>query len=793
MYALSLEEFNIIGAFGYSRAIQFLFVSNVIFVSTYLLAFFYMSTKISHSYMILIMFVVFNLLLIFTFTGSLPVLYITDVGFTVTKTYSDYFIILSLFLILILLVTKKESFEQTIYTHQLVAISSYIISEVLLLFQTNRFGLVFLLSLCLKAFVYFVLVRGFIGELLLKKIHIDYDILSNTIEKLNNQVLESQKNENIFKTLYEDAPLGYQSLDINGNFLYVNETYSKMLGYKKDEMLGRFFGDFMDKESHDELPIKFAGFKKRGAVDVIFSMTHKKGYSVPIRFIGKIAYKEEGEFKQTHCILMDVSNELEYQKGIVESKNKLDGFIDGLELSSYIVNKDFECTYVNNKLLLETGYTEEELLGRNIHKILHHSYANGDPYPIEECVVYKSINHNYSYKNVKEIIWSKEQVIIEVIITTKPIIDNDQNLGVMVTMRNSSQAHNIMQALIRMSYHDTLTGIFNRRYYQDELHNIDIESNLPLSIIVSDINGLKLINDAFGHVCGDTLIKNAVKVFIKFAVNSDLLARVGGDEFVIVMPKTNEEEAKQRISLMNKEASNYKINSIELSVSYGTATKSTSSQSFDDIYTAAEDMMYRDKLINVPTMRSSAIERIITTLNEMDPYAKEHSESVSAICELISVKLGYNQEFITEMRLAGLLHDIGKIILPKELLQGTKKLSTDDIETFRKHSEVGFRILNSSSHVRMLSQYVLCHHENMDGSGYPQGLRGNRIPIQSRIIGVSGAIEVMTSEHNYNNTPKTKEEVILELKNCSGTQFDPMVVDIAIEYIDEIIQIVKSK
>ncbi len=786
LHALYLEDIDIMLSSGLERGTQFLFISSLMFVLTFLISFLKLNNKLKHNHIIIIITIVFNLLISLVFLGFVPTLYSDISGYTVTKIYTDYFIILLLFLVIILLLINRDKYEEVVFKHQLASFILYIIAEVMIIISSDEYTTLAIFAFILRFFAYVVLVRGFIGELLVKRIKDDYEDLSDTIHKLREEVGETSRNENIFKSLYDDAPLGYQSLDINGNFLYVNETYAKMLGYRKDEMLGQYFGDFLDKEDSKLFPKRFSYFKSHGKADVIFSMMHKKGYLIPVRFIGKIAIKEKGEFKQTHCILMDISNEVEYQKGIVESKTKLEQFMSDLELSIYIVNADLVCTYVNQKLINETGYTKDELEGVIIHDVLHHSYANGDTYPLEDCISYKALKSKKPFMNIKEVIWSKNHAILPVLMSTELIIENGKATGVIVMMRNEDQAHNLSQSLIMMSYHDTLTGIFNRRYYQEEIKSIDNLTNLPISVISCDINGLKLINDAFGHVEGDTLLKNAVEVFTKFASNKDLIARIGGDEFVIIMTKTDKKTAQERITLMKEEAKKYTIHSIELSVSYGLATKTNIKQDYEDIYIQAEDLMYRDKLINVPSMRTTAIETIIKNLNESDPTIKLHSQNTSVISMFIATKMGYNAEFVTEIRMAGLLHDIGKIILNKDLLTKDGSLSVEEYEEIKKHSEIGFRILNSSTQVRVLSPYVLSHHEHYDGSGYPQGIKGNKIPVQSRILAVAEAIEVMLNKETSYQKVKTKEELILELERCKGTQFDPAIVEIVLDNIDEI-------
>ncbi len=338
------------------------------------------------------------------------------------------------------------------------------------------------------------------------------------------------------------------------------------------------------------------------------------------------------------------------------------------------------------------------------------------------------------------------------------------------------------------AYNDFLTGVHNRRYYEENLAIMDIEENYPITIVMADINGLKLINDAFGHTSGDNLLISAARLFKAQSRDLDIVARIGGDEFVMVMPKTSEKEAEEIIDRINEKAKEVFIQSIELSISFGYKTKHKNTEEIQEIYRSAEDLMYREKLLEIPSMRSSAIEAILTTLYEKDKNSEVHSRSVSIYSERIAQLYGLDRQSVQEVKTAGILHDIGKIITPIHILQKEGKLTNEEYETIKNHSEIGFRILNSTSDMRNISYIILNHHERWDGTGYPRRVRGEDIPLKSRIIAIADAFDAMTSERTYRNTI-SHEEAVQELIANSGSQFDPKLVEI---FKDNYVEITKE-
>ncbi len=336
--------------------------------------------------------------------------------------------------------------------------------------------------------------------------------------------------------------------------------------------------------------------------------------------------------------------------------------------------------------------------------------------------------------------------------------------------------------LLFMSYHDHLTRLRNRRYYDDTLIKLDTIDNLPLSIVMLDVNGLKVVNDSFGHSSGDALLEKAARTIEKVCREKDIIARIGGDEFAAILPRTDREQCVEMANQIKELAYQEVVENIHLSISYGYDTKTEVQQDINEVIANAENYMYRHKLYERSSNRSHTIDLILNALFEKSHREAEHSDRVSYLCRAIARKMKLSADMIDQIKIAGLIHDIGKIGVDEKILNKEGALTSEERKEIERHPEIGWRILSSAEEFSKLCLVVLHHHEKWDGSGYPNGLKGEEIELEARIIGVADAYDAMTSERSYRRA-MSKEAAIQELKRCSGSQFDPTVVNIFINMV----------
>ena len=271
------------------------------------------------------------------------------------------------------------------------------------------------------------------------------------------------------------------------------------------------------------------------------------------------------------------------------------------------------------------------------------------------------------------------------------------------------------EKLLYLSTHDHLTGLYNRRYYERMLVDLDKKENLPLSIIMFDVNGLKLVNDSFGHDLGDVLLNKAAETIKKACREDDIIARIGGDEFVLMLPNTSATDTLKIANHIKALTSKEIVANIELSISFGYDTKENENQSISEIVVNAENHMYKHKLIERTSIRSKTIELIMSTLFEKSKHEAAHSSRVSRICQALAVKMELDQNTINQMRVVGIIHDIGKIGVDEKILNKKGSLSSNERIDIEKHPEIGWRLLSSTNEFSELAQFVIHHHEKYDG------------------------------------------------------------------------------
>jgi len=354
-------------------------------------------------------------------------------------------------------------------------------------------------------------------------------------------------------------------------------------------------------------------------------------------------------------------------------------------------------------------------------------------------------------------------------------------LGAVFVFRDVSQEKIKKETIYYLSYHDQLTGLYNRAFFEEELRRLDTERQLPISLILGDINGLKITNDVYGHKEGDLLLKSIAKVITKCCRSEDIIARWGGDEFVILLPQTPSKCADDICQRIRSTCLKESTESLKLSISLGYATKEKMHQNIMDVFRKAEDYMYKRKLLENKSLRCFIISSMKKAMYERGFESEEHVERLTYLTKGIGIALGLKENELEDLALLSMLHDIGKSAIPDSILSKPGELNDEEWLEIKKHPIVGYRIAQSVPELVNIAEYILSHHERWDGKGYPQGLKGENIPLLARIIAVADAYDAMVQERPY-------QKAVSHLKACeeltknAGTQFDPRVVQAFLDF-----------
>lgn len=423
-----------------------------------------------------------------------------------------------------------------------------------------------------------------------------------------------------------------------------------------------------------------------------------------------------------------------------------------------------------------TGWTAREAMGKHYSQVfvLEHEKDSGVvPDPIEEAFKDNTL-HEFDSQAVLLARDGRKYHLEE---SVAPISDDEGHIdGAIVIFRDVTEKKEKRAAIEYNSFHDSLTGLYNRRFFEEELVRLDTERNLPLSVIIGDVDGLKLTNDIFGHEAGDELIKKVSEIFRKVCRADDIIARWGGDEFAILLPQTEKKDAQKLSERIKDNFSKEKIKSIQGNVSLGVATKYEQEENIEVIIASAEDNMYMKKTLNRGKKKEDAFNIILDKLYGEYPAEAEHARKTSEICKKIARKMKLSEAEINKVSKAAYLHDIGKVALDKEVASKNEYMIDDTYKEMKMHPVVGYRILNAFDHTIDLANIVMGHHERWDGTGYPQGLKGKETPKLSRIIAVGERFDDMTTDKDYRQAISI-DDALDEMKRNVGTHYDPEVVE----------------
>lgn len=615
----------------------------------------------------------------------------------------------------------------------------------------------------------------------LKKIAIDF---SNTITRIEQQEqlkLSENRFRNLFSTIQSVAVAGYNE---ERTLVYCNEAARKLYSYSDDDINHLKIEDLIPEDRRSEVKQLYKKiYEDGGSYEAIRAVHHDRNNKpIPVLTtktvldlgsIGKEIYSVDIDCTEIDALQFNLQQERElFHKTLLSIG---DGVI------STDINGNIQLlNYVSEQL---TGYSQEEAYGLPFEKVFN--IVNETTRQTVESPVQRVLKENRLIELANHtVLISKNGIEYYIEDSASPIRDkNGQLTGVVVVFRDCSEKKERQLEIEFLSSYDYLTGLINRRHLEKIILDLNKEQYMPLTFMYVDVNGLKLTNDAFGHAMGDRLLKKVGQILRKACKPTDYIGRLGGDEFMIVAPNCSSECAHKIKKSIQEECEYNKVDIVSVSLAIGYMVKETIDEDIDTVRTIAENHMYKDKILNGKNMRIQTFETVLRSINLKYDHEQLHSERVSLYSEMIARAMKLDEEEIIDIKTAAILHDIGKIAVEPDLLRKPGRLTQFEFESIKKHSEIGYQILRSVDEYHRFAQIVLYHHERWDGLGYPQGLKGEEIPLASRIICVADAFEAMTASRCYQPSRSVKSS-LEELQRCSWSQFDGNIVNIFINALN---------
>lgn len=571
----------------------------------------------------------------------------------------------------------------------------------------------------------------------------------------------------IFRLLVDAVPQPIWIKDKDLRFIYTNKKYIDINNIKKGNIIGLCEEDLYRKEIADK-----SNEMCSKALNSMSTVKEKR-------------YTNEGiKVYSTVFPLIDDNGKLEGIAGIdipIISKEEsiTEMILDSLQAGIFYKDRELGYLYTNKKF--------DDLLSKDKESIIENKN------PLNESICESKnrfIQEDKKVFETKKTVKKEEKIelgngenLYTEIIKTPVLNDNNEVSGIIGLLLDITDRKKIEKKLKYLSYTDILTKVYNRTCFEEKAKKIFKEENLPMGIIMGDTNGLKIVNDTLGHEEGDELLKLTTKVLKDVCKENELIFRIGGDEFAIIIPKAKENECETLIKNIIDSCNNYKHDLIKISIALGYSVTYDLDKSIYDTLKEAEDMVYRKKLLEKNSFNSSVISSLQATLQEKSLETKAHTERVVENSIKIGERLSLPLSVMDELILVAKLHDIGKIGINESILLKLDNLTEEEFGIIKSHTEKGYRIIKAANHLESVAKGVLTHHERWDGNGYPLKLKEDKIPLIARIVSVADAYDVMTTNRVYKNA-LSKDEAIRELKKNSGKQFDPNIVKVFIECLE---------
>ena len=566
-----------------------------------------------------------------------------------------------------------------------------------------------------------------------------------------------------------------------GKIVDANPAACAYYGYNREELLNLRIQDINTLPEEEVRRRRLLALQEKQTY-FLFPHRLKNGeirlvdvYSCPIT---------HGRENVVFSIIFDVTDREKYKEELHREKELLHTTLFSIGDGVVTTDNTGKITAMNEAAQAMTGWSEEEAKGlpfSAVFKLI--SEATGEPVedPIGKVLATGRIiglaNHTA--------LVAKGGRQVPIADSAAPIRDSKgRTFGVVMVFRDVSQEKESEKKILYASYHDPLTGLYNRRFAEEELRRLDASRDVPLAVIIGDVNGLKLANDVFGHEAGDRLLKRAAQAIRESCRQEDIVARWGGDEFLVLLPRTSAQTAEEIIGRIKERCLKDSGQDVQLSIALGCGVKVRTGQSLRQTIKEAEECMYRLKLLEGKSYRNVIINTLLTTLFEKSMETEQHAERLQAYCLALGRKLNLPPKDLDELAILAKLHDIGKVAVPEEILQKSGPLTAEEWEKIKKHPAIGYRIAQNTPELAAVAEYILCNHERWDGKGYPRGLKGQEIPLLCRILAVADAYDAMTSGRSYRKAMR-REEAMAEIQRNAGTQFDPLVADLFLEELAE--------
>jgi diguanylate cyclase (GGDEF)-like protein/PAS domain S-box-containing protein len=591
---------------------------------------------------------------------------------------------------------------------------------------------------------------------------------------------ESERSKSV---LVSNLPgLAYRcDYDDNWTMRFVSDGCFELTGYSANMLIKNrdiSFNDIIAPEYHEKLQNEWAQvLPKKLPLKSEYEIVTADGCRKWVLEMGEGVYNEQGEVEALEGIILDITDRKKSEEEIQKMLRRTQSMINNHQAIMLLIEPMSGRIIEANKAATEFyGYSNEELLQMNIQDI---NMMDSEQIYMMRL---KVLEQGQKYFTFPHRLKSGETRIVDVY--SSPIDYDDRKVLFSIIFDVTERAE-IAKQNEYLAYHDYLTGLYNRRHYEEEFQRQVERNDFPIGIFLGDVDGFKVYNDTYGHSEGDKVLRKIAENLRTLVGHDGTLARVGGDEFSIIVSGKHKLEMQRYLDKLNHEYDNAPNDSTmdeQPTISWGYALQRKKDDTLDSLEEEAEAFMYNRKFYSHHSLRSKTVNTIMETLFTKSEREKNHSERVGLLSEAIAKHMHLSNEAIDKIRVAGFLHDIGKIGIDEAILNKPGKLDANEWEIMKLHPAKSAGILNKTHEYQEISDIVLSHHERYDGHGYPGKLQAEAIPLAARIIAVADTYDAITNDRPYKKA-LNRSAAITELKKIAGTQLDPEIVSIFIDNV----------
>lgn len=574
--------------------------------------------------------------------------------------------------------------------------------------------------------------------------------------------------------------------DPSGNVLKMNKIAENLTKWKHQEAMGETLNRILPIYSNVTGnpvpdPMQFLlGHSQTGFASEYTTLINRDGEKRQVYLKGAPVRSKSGEITGFVLILRDISEEHAMRENLRASEERYRNLAEMLPVGLFESDLALNMNFVNSEAMRMFQYSQEDLkAGLNALDML-------SPESQEKAKEVRVRRFQGEHIPVVEYVFRrKDDSLFPGLLYMNQVSERTGEYhgfrGVIIDITQRKKMENKLKYL---SMHDALTKLYNRAYFEQEMQRLANGSIPNLGIVMCDIDGLKLINETMGHRKGDELLKCAASILRKSFGHTHIIARIGGDEFAVLLRDSTLETIDTLCSKVRMEVDRHNSANPELHVSFsiGYAIDEKGNREPSELFRIADSNMYHAKLYQSRNSRGDIVQALLQTLEDRNYVVQGHASRLQAHIQTIAEKLNLADGQRHDLEVLCRFHDLGKIGLQEKILMKPGPLSEDEHKEIQEHCEIGYRIAMTVSDLAPIADFILKHHERWDGTGYPLGLRGDEIPLESRIIAIVDAYDILTHDRPYSKAV-SHEEAVQILLDRAGTHFDPELIRVFLSIV----------